>query len=440
MNAMNIAIIGGGLTGLTAAIRAAQLGHHVDIYESAPELGGRTRSFFHAPTQSWIDNGPHLLIGAYASTLKLLHEASANEYVSWQASLCLPLWDEQRGYFALKTSPRLPFSLALMRAVQQLPQHGIKMLPSLLRMAVSLKTNSLKTNGLKKSGMKNNAFSGTVAEWMQAAKIHPNLQRDLLEVLCLGAMNEGMDTANAASFSDVLRRAFDKHQSARLGWFNQPLSQALIAPLVQYCKSLGVQIHPSSRVLKLKQIGQQTQLLTRHSEQLYDAIIFATAPSIRNQLLGIKHENEQAIETSPICNIHLWFEENITLVSPFIGGIGTYGQWFFDVSQQMHEQTKLSHICAVISADNNPKNHNEQLATVIKELQVMTGKHHLVPKYHRIITVQAATHVVRPHTPIELPQTWIDACEQPLPGELPATIESAVLRGEQAAHRLSSPS
>jgi len=431
MTAMNIAIIGGGLTGLTAAIRAAQLGHHVNLYESAPELGGRTRSFIHTPTQSWIDNGPHLLIGAYTSTLKLLNEASANEYVSWQPSLCLPLWDENRGHFELKTSAYLPFSLALMRAVQQLPQHGMKMLPSLLRMAIYLKMNDLKTN---------KALSGTVAEWMQAANIHPNLQRDLLEVLCLGAMNEGMNTANAASFSEVLRRAFDNHNSARLGWFNQPLSQALIDPLVQYCKSLGVQIHQSARVLKLINAGQQTQLLTRHSEQLYDAIIFSTAPSVRNQLLGIEYDKEQAIETSPICNIHLWFEENITLASPFIGGIGTYGQWFFDISQQMHEKTKLSHICVVISADNHLKSHDEQLATVIKELEAITGKAHLTPKYHRIITVQAATHVVRPHATVELPETWIDACEQPLPGELPATIESAVLRGEQAVHRLSSTS
>ena len=428
MNTMNIAIIGGGLTGVTAAIRAAQLGHHVDVYESASELGGRTRSFFHAPTQSWIDNGPHLLIGAYTQTINLLKEVKAEQNITWQDSLTLPLWDEYRGHFALKTSPHLPFSLALMRAVQQLPQHGIKILPSLLRMAISLKMNGLKMNGLKT----NKAMSGTVSEWMQKARIHPSLQRDLLEVLCLGAMNEGMDTANAASFSEVLRRAFENHRSARLGWFSQPLSQALIAPLENHCKSLGVQIHRSSRVLKLTQTGQQTQLLTRHSEQDYDAIIFATAPSVRNQLLGIKHEKDQAIETRPICNIHLWFEENITLPSPFIGSIGTYGQWFFDVSQQMHEKIALSHICAVISADNNLKSHDEQLAAVIKELQAITHRHDLTPKYHHIITVQAATHVVR--------KTWVDACEQPLPGELPATIESAVLRGEQAAntcHQLS---
>ncbi|MBL1353719.1 MAG: NAD(P)-binding protein, partial [Zetaproteobacteria bacterium] len=51
-----LAVIGGGLTGLTAAIRAAQKGYAVDLYEAAPALGGRTRSFFHAPTQTWVDN------------------------------------------------------------------------------------------------------------------------------------------------------------------------------------------------------------------------------------------------------------------------------------------------------------------------------------------------------------------------------------------------
>ncbi|MDQ6955890.1 MAG: FAD-dependent oxidoreductase, partial [Mariprofundaceae bacterium] len=72
MKNANIAIIGGGLTGLTAAIRAAEQGHNVNLYEAAPQLGGRTQSFFHKPTQTWVDNGPHLLIGVYKRTIQLL--------------------------------------------------------------------------------------------------------------------------------------------------------------------------------------------------------------------------------------------------------------------------------------------------------------------------------------------------------------------------------
>jgi len=420
MKSSSIAIIGGGLSGLTAAIRAAEQGYDVDLYEAAPELGGRTRSFFHKPTQTWVDHGPHLLIGAYKRTIQLLNDVDALTNTTWQKSLELPLWDEKRGSFGLKTSSYLPFSIALMRAIQQMPKHGLRMLPSVLRLALSMKK-------VKK---------GSVAEWMKSANIQTELQRDMIEVLCLGAMNEAMDTANAASFAHVLEEAFANHQTARLGWFNAPLSQALIQPLQTRCEQLGVKIHISTRIVSLQATQHACILHTRSDSKSYDKVILTTAPSIRNQLLNI----EQTIETRNICNIHLWFDKNITLSSPFIGGIGTFGQWFFDISYQFKEKyqkiPQLSHLCVVISADTSQQTNKEKMAQVLHELASITGNKNLKPVHHRMVNVQAATHLVRPKEHIQLPSSLIDACEQPVAGELPATIESAVLRGEQAIMQL----
>jgi len=421
LSAIKLAIIGGGLTGLTAAIRAAESGHQVDLFEASPKLGGRTQSFFHQASQTWVDHGPHLLIGVYERTIQLLKEVDALKNTTWQNALELPLWDKKRGHFALKTSPYLPFPVALMRAIQQMPEHGLRMLPSLLRIALSTK----------------NMPKGSVSEWMKAANIHHELQRDMIEVLCLGAMNEAMDTANAASFANVLQHAFANHKTARLGWFNAPLSQAFIDPLQTHCEKLGVHIHTSSRVQQLQRSQQNCILSTRSGIKTYDKIILATSPTVRNKLLAI----EQTIETRCITNIHLWFDKKITLSTPFIGGIGTYAQWFFDISYQFDENNKnihhLSHLCAVISADSKLKSNEEKLEKTLIELQKLTGNRHVKPVHHRIISVQEATHLVRPaQTLIALPQHLIDACEQPLPGELPATIETAILRGEKAASQL----
>jgi len=420
MHSLKLAIIGGGLTGLTAALRAAEAGHDVDLFEAAPELGGRTRSFFHKPTQTWVDHGPHLLIGAYKRTIQLLKDVDALESTTWQKSLELPLWDKKRGFFGLKTSPYLPFPLALMRAIQQMPEHGLRMLPSVIRLALSMKKEQ----------------KGTVSEWMKTANIQNELQRDMIEVLCFGAMNEAMDTANAASFSHVLQQAFANHKTARLGWFNAPLSQALIKPLQIRCEQLGVQIHTSTRILSLQADEQICMLNTRSDSKKYNKVILATPPSIRNQLLNIKH----TIETHNICNIHLWFDKKITLSSPFIGGIGTFGQWFFDISYQFYRKSKkiaqLSHLCVVISADASSQTNEEKISQILHELASITGNKSLKPIHHRIVNVQAATHLVRPKEHIQLPESLIDACEQPTPGGLPATIESAVLRGEQAIMQL----
>ena len=78
---MRVSVIGGGLCGLTAAIRLAQRGVEVELFEAAPALGGRTRSFFEPHMQQWVDNGPHLLSGAYHDTLNLLEEAGASDNI-----------------------------------------------------------------------------------------------------------------------------------------------------------------------------------------------------------------------------------------------------------------------------------------------------------------------------------------------------------------------
>jgi len=416
MTEQRVAIIGGGLTGISSAIRAAQKGYQVDLFESSPQLGGRTRSFFHAPTQTWVDNGPHLLIGVYQHTKRLLNEVDANQYIQWQDTLTLPLWDKQRGYFALKTSAKLPFSLALMHAVVHMPEHGLTSLPSLLRMAISMKFKQ----------------SGSVSDWMQRQNISLQLQQDMIEVLCLGAMNESMETANAASFCQVLREAFAKHEHAKLGWFTRPLTQALIAPLEAYCHTLGIKLHTSSRITKIESENNIHSLHTHQNKHRFDHIIMATSPNIRNKLLGI----EQNSETQPICNIHLWFQKRITLHTPFMGGIGTYGQWFFDISQQHHDTTGLSHICAVVSADQSNLSKQQKLVAVMQEIQNITKNNQLQPVHHQIVSIKDATHIVRSQRKPSMPLGIIDACEQPQPGELPATIETAIVRGEKAASEL----
>ncbi|MDQ6968733.1 MAG: FAD-dependent oxidoreductase, partial [Mariprofundaceae bacterium] len=291
------------------------------------------------------------------------------------------------------------------------------MIPSILRLAFSMKKEP----------------KGSVLEWMKQANIKEEVQRDMIEVLCLGAMNEAMDTASAASFANVLQQAFANHNTARLGWFNRPLSEALIDPLAKYCQQLGVHIHTASPVKSLQSNHQHCTLTTRSEAKTYDKVILAIPPTIRNKLLNI----EQTIATRSITNIHLWFDKKVTLSSPFIGGIGTYGQWFFDISHQFHEKEQkshhLSHLCVVISADTSMKSPEEKLSQVLHELQKITAQAHLEPVHQRIISVQAATHLVRPcQASFPLPNHLIDACEQPTLGELPATIEAAIVRGEQA--------
>jgi len=422
---MRTGIIGGGLCGLTAAIRLAQRGVKVDVFEAAPSAGGRTRSFFDSRTGQWVDNGPHLLSGAYQQTIQLLNEAGASEHIHWQDSLSLPLWDAGRGHFQLHPNPALPLALSLPWACARLPGHGWNDIPALLRLA-----------GLLKRPVDDAAG---VEDWMGAARIPQALLRDLLEPMCLGAMNESWQQANAASFQRVLRDAFTSHANARLGWFNKPLSEALIAPLTSMAEKLGVRLHTATRIQHIRKQGKDFELRPAHHPAiLVEQCILALPLRSAQQLLG----TPASAITRRISNIHLWFADMPPLPHPFIGGIGTTGQWFFDVSSQMPEaqaakETGLRHICAVISADDAALHGDALLRTICNELAGLTGRqHHLTPGHVRMVSEQhATTNVLAGGSALIIPAGMIDACEAPHPGELPATIEYAVRRGNQAAEQ-----
>ncbi len=410
-----IAIIGGGLTGLTCAIRLAEQGYQVHLFEAAPNLGGRTKSFYSPVVDHWVDHGPHLLIGAYQATQKLLHDVGASSNVTWQPSLHLPLWDKQRSFFSLKPKPYLPFPVALLISLMQLPTHGFKSVRSMLKIALNMKKPPAKS----------------VQVWMEQLNISSALQRDLIEPLCLGAMNEPMHRADCKSFARVLNEAFANHHNARLGWFNQPISQAFIDPLKSHLKNLGISIFTSTTIRDIEQNNGICTLNTGTSQtKPYSTAIIALPAYARNRLLGIR----QDVKTEAITNVHLWFETDITLPQALIGSIGTYSQWFFDVSSQTG-QKGLSHICAVISAET-PINRKQSFKKVCTELGALLQMELPAPVYHKIICEQRATVLTSYENQTLSSGTILDASEAPRPGDLPATIESAILRGEEAAKTL----
>ncbi|HET7212123.1 MAG TPA: FAD-dependent oxidoreductase, partial [Terriglobia bacterium] len=83
----DVVIIGGGLAGLAAGVALSEAGRRVRLLEQKPYLGGRARSFRDAATGSVVDNGQHLFMGCYHSTMKFLDAIGTSGTVTFDPQL-----------------------------------------------------------------------------------------------------------------------------------------------------------------------------------------------------------------------------------------------------------------------------------------------------------------------------------------------------------------
>jgi hydroxysqualene dehydroxylase len=78
---MKVLIAGAGWAGLACAIELTKAGHHATVLEASRTVGGRARSLqvtLPDGTKATLDNGQHILIGAYCQVLRLMREVGVN--------------------------------------------------------------------------------------------------------------------------------------------------------------------------------------------------------------------------------------------------------------------------------------------------------------------------------------------------------------------------
>ena len=257
---MNLAIIGAGWSGLAAAIKAVQRGHQVSVFEAAHHLGGRARSVSASlPDGSThtLDNGQHILIGAYTETLALLRLVGVDPR---QALLRQPL----RVQFADSTGLVLPDwpapfdALAGILAVRGW-RSGDKW--SLLRLAVRWYVTGFSCDpGWSVSRL--------------CAMASNRVMQDLIEPLCVSALNIRPELASAQVFLRVLQDSL----------FSAPGGSNLLLPRVDlsalfpdaaaiWLRRHGASLHRGHRVQRLDADGHGWRVEGRP----FDQVLLATA-------------------------------------------------------------------------------------------------------------------------------------------------------------------
>ncbi len=437
---MDVVIIGGGWAGLSAAVELARNGINATVVEASRQLGGRARPVrFQTPRAAegmHIDNGQHILLGAYKTILGLLSLlAIPEERVFRRLRLDLRLHDPHGIGVHLKAPP-LPAPLHIIAALAN--AQGLTPIERLLavRLALTIGRNRFSVHPDRH-----------LIDYLRQHRQTQSLIRAVWQPLCLAALNTPAEQASTALFLNVLRGAFTstRHASDLLLPITD-LGNCLPEPARDYIEQHGGSVRLAARAIGIRIIDAavNTVLLERTS-LLVEHVIIATAPKacmelLRNQpLLADIVAKLDRLQAMPICTLYLQYPEHVTLERDFLGLLGGSTQWLFDRGRLTGERGLIA---AVISGPgDHMKLTNENLISDVTAEISRYFPHWPPPLRAKLIREKQATFAAYPEvnglrpdfaTPVK--GLWL-AGDYTATG-YPGTLESAALSGVKCARLL----
>ena len=433
-----IAIIGAGYAGMAAATELAARGIPATVYESSRTLGGRARTVeIHGTT---VDNGQHILIGAYRETLRLMRLVGADPE---RLLLRLPLTLTYPGSMRL-VAPRLPAPLHLAFAL--LGAQGLSWTDKFaaIRFMQALKRTRFR--------LAPQHAAATVSALLDAHAQPRRLRKFLWEPLCVAALNTAAEIASAQVFVNVLRDSLAAEASASDLLLPRVDVGALFPTVAAgYISRHGGSIRPDTAIRRIAMQDDGFILLdgkqdTSHGP--YTHVIAAVAPYHLAALieglpqLGTLQHGIANLHHEPIVTCYLRYPPQVRLPFPMLGNADGLVQWLFDRGQLDGPPGLLA---AVISARGRHQELSKQelaermhaeIASIMAYLPTPLPTPLPAPLWTQVIAEKRATFsctpdLQRPAT--ETPLAGLLLAGDYIASDYPGTLEAAVRSGVKAA-------
>jgi squalene-associated FAD-dependent desaturase len=424
---VKVAIIGAGWAGCAAAVEATRLGHQVTVFEAARIPGGRARRVPAGDAQPPLDNGQHILIGAYTDTLQLMADVGVDLATTLRR---LPLALQGPDGQGLKLPRcRAPLDAVLGIALARGWSWGDKL--SLLRMAARWQLAGFACPPQQ-----------TVADLCCA--LSPRVVAQLIEPLCVSALNTPASRASGQVFLRVLQ---DSMFAARGG-------SNLLLPMVDLSALL-----PDAALAWLTQHGGAVQLGTRvqHIEALdrgwqvtagstlaFDQVVLACPPSEAARLVagsGVQADDwlstTRALRFEAITTVYA-HGSGARLPQPMLALSSSAlepAQFVFDRGQLGGPTGLLAFVISASEGDSAALTERV-LAQAARQLGAARGCAALLSVQtivEKRATFACTAGLLRPGA-VLAPRLW--ACGDYVDGPYPATLEGAVRSGLRVARGL----
>ena len=424
---LDVAVIGGGCAGLAAAVQATQDGRQVTLFEMASKLGGRARSV-HCRDENGqdltLDNGQHILIGAYHRSLALMAQVGVSPDQVLQRlplRLCYP----DLAGLSLPSGPPL---LAFARAVLACRQWRWRDRWSLLRHCAVL-------------ALKGFSCDSRLSVADLCADFPEPVREQLIDPLCVAALNTPMSQASAAVFLRVMKDALCSGPgSSDLLLARVPLSDVLADPAAAWLQSKGACVRLNQRIRQVSRHDGQWQV----DGQRFDAVVLACTAAEAARLVGPTDaswaKTAGALRYEPIVTVYL-HSPGSHLPLPMMAlhqGPEAPAQFVFDLGQLHRDSQAAGRFAFVISGAGAWLERGLAIttqATLAQARQALAKYWQTPPVLQRVLTEKRATFACTPglqRPPARIAPGLIAAGDY-VQGPYPATLEGAVMSGFAAA-------
>jgi squalene-associated FAD-dependent desaturase len=421
---MNVAVIGGGYAGMAAAVTLADYRIPVTVLEAGRLPGGRARRIeAHGVV---LDNGLHVLIGAYRETLRLIERVNP---LAGQALLRLPLEWTIHNSFRLRAA-HLPAPLHLVAGLLRADGATLGERLSALRFMARMR--------FARFDLERDL---TVEALLDRFHQHPRMRRVLWHPLCIAALNTPPERASARVFLRVLGDTLgaDSH-ACSLVLPRTDLTALFPEPAASYVTARGGSVRLGCRVTGIDPCEAGFSVTAGGRPEKYTHVICALPPHLVNAFLaGISALAEIAeiierLTFQPIYSVYLRYPTDVRLPAPMVGFDGALVHWAFDRGMLCGQQGVIG---AVISAEgpHQQLTQDDLAAAAHEELQRQLGP--LPPSsWSQVIAEKRATFACTPdlvRPPQRTPLRNFLLAGDYTAGDYPGTLEAAVRSGIKAA-------
>ena len=432
MSRGRVAIVGGGLAGIAAALHCADAGAEVTLVEARPRLGGAAYSFEHDGLV--LDNGQHVFLRCCSAYRSLLSRLGSDRHTRLQRRLELPVLSPGRPAVTLRRSA-LPAPLHLGRALA-----GYRQLRRRERVAAVGAALALGRLDPNDPALDDHSLGAWLAEHGQS----PNAIATLWDLIALPTLNLPAAQASLALGAFVFRTGLlDARDAGDIGFHERPLQEIVGDPAERALRAAGVDVRLRWGARGVARAATGFEVRGPQETLAVDRVVVAVPHHRAEGLLPdgalAGPRRPGALTGAPIVTLHVVYDRPVCEL-PFAAAVGTPVQYLFDRSDAAGLERGQYLAISLSGAD-------AELGLGASELRrrYLTALDELLPRARQARVERL--HITREHSATFRAAPGVGALRPPartsLPGLAlagaytatgwPATMEGAVLSGHTAA-------